>query len=137
MDFIVFEASVEEVRHPSFGLWLCGNRDLRAVGQGDVLWIVTRMGGDRPMPGLCGRLLADRVVPHSPRVPGFDPAHPDSEHRLLVVENMSERCTPFACEAIAGWEIWRRPFGGVQELEAEQGRALEAAWKKGPRVKRG
>ena len=133
VNFVVFEASSEERTRPDAGLELCGDRDLKAVSPGDTLWVITRVGADRPVPALCGRLIAARVVPHAASDGNFDASHSDCAFRLLVDEGRSERCAPVPCVMIDSWDIWRRPFRGVRELTPEQGQTLEIEWAKAAR----
>lgn len=128
MHFVIFEGLSEEKRQTAGGVDLCGDADLKAVQAQDTVWVVTRMGHNRLVPALCGRLIADRVVPHSLQSSGFDAAHSDSLYQLVLDQTRSERCIPFACDMIASWDIWRRPFRGVRMLTDDQGRTLEAAW---------
>jgi len=136
MHFIIFEGTSEESTHPTAGLDLCGDRDLEAVSTGDTVWVITRLGGDRPAPGLCGRLRAAGVTPHISGEGGFDRSHADCGYRLLVDEDHSERCVPFSCDMILSWNIWRQPFRGVRELTEEQGRTLNIEWAKSARETR-
>ena len=137
MHFIVFEGTSEERQQSTVGLDLCGDRDLREISRGDVLWIISRAGGDRPVPALCGRLVAEQVVAHSSSAAGFVPGHADCGYQLRVDEGRSERCTPFACDMVNSWEIWRQPFRGVRRLTDEQGRSLEIEWGRSDRRARG
>ncbi|GMV26246.1 MAG: hypothetical protein AMXMBFR58_22770 [Phycisphaerae bacterium] len=130
MQFIIFESTTEVGQQPGMCLSLCGDHDLEAVSKGDVVWVVTRSGIDRPVPALCGRLIADRVEPHVPGGKDFDPVHADCRHRLVVDVGGSERCKPFACEMIVSWDIWRQPFRGVRALTDEQGQTLDMEWSK-------
>lgn len=134
--FVVFEANSEERTRPDVGMELCGDRDLKAVSPGDTLWVITRVGADRPVPALCGRLNAREVAPHAADDANFDASHSDCALRLLVDEGRSERCVPFPCVMIDSWDIWRQPFRGVRELTQEQGRTLEIEWAKAVRQAR-
>ena len=136
VNFVVFEASSEERTRPDAGLELCGDRDLKAVSPGDTLWVITRVGADRPVPALCGRLIATGVAPHAAGDANFDASHSDCAFRLLVDEGRSERCVPFPCIMIDSWDIWRQPFRGVRELTHEQGRTLEIEWARSARQAR-
>ena len=131
--YIIYEGTSEEKTHPSPGLDLCGDRDLESVSPGDTVWVVTRMGGARGLPGLCGRLTAAGVAPHLRGDAEFDETHSDCRYLLLVDEVRSTRCEPIRCDAIVSWDIWRRPFRGVRPLTDEQGRTLEAEWGRGDR----
>jgi hypothetical protein len=131
--FIIFEATSEERTRPGSGLDLCGGLDLERISTGDIVWIITRMGGDRPVPGVCGRIHAAGVAPHLRGDADFDPLHADCRCRLLVDEDQSERSAPFCCDMIASWDIWRQPFRGVRMLTDEQGQTLEAEWKQSAR----
>jgi hypothetical protein len=128
MHFIIFEGTTEETGRPGTGLGLCGDQDLQEVSKGDIVWVVTRSSLDRPVPALCGRLVADRVEGHAPGGTEFDSSHADCRYRLAVDEAGSERCTPFACDLIVSWDIWRQPFRGVRALTEEQGRSLDIEW---------
>jgi len=133
LHFVVFEASSEERTRADAGLELCGDRGLKAVSPGDTVWVITRVGADRPSPALCGRLIAAGVVLHAAGGAGFDAAHSDCAFRLLVDEGRSERCVPIPCLMIDSWDIWRQPFRGVRELSREQGQTLEIEWAKAAR----
>lgn len=136
MHFIIFEGTTEEERQVEISLSLCGDQDLKALSEGDVLWVITRAGGARPVPALCGRLVAERVEVHTSAGLGFDATHADSRYRLRVQQERSERCVPFPCDMIVSWEIWRQPFRGVRMLTDEQGQALEMEWLRSPRKQR-
>lgn len=135
MHAIIFEGTSEEGRqaHGADGLDLYGENDLKQLGVGDVLWVVTRMGDDRATPALCGRLVVDHVERHFPGMKDSPLNAGDKSTCVTVHHRMSERCAPFVCDAIISWDIWRRKFSGVEVLSDEQGRTLEAEWKRASR----
>lgn len=135
MQYVAFESSVQEAKHVADaavgagGLDLCGDADFDRLQQNDLLWIITRLDADRPMPALCGRLTVERVLPYTANDKHTNlPARADCTRLIVVDLDRSERCTPFACEMLISWEIWRKPFGGIRPLSDEQARTLERSW---------
>ncbi|MBX3390269.1 MAG: hypothetical protein KF691_12545 [Phycisphaeraceae bacterium] len=130
MHCIVFESSREQdERHEGLDeLDLWGGIELQVLKRGDVIWVVTRLAHERPVPALCGRLCVESALRHSSDHPNFQPLRADCGMRVVAASSRSIRCDPFRCEVIASWKVWRSPFRGIGFLNADQGAALEDAW---------
>jgi hypothetical protein len=134
MHGIIFENSAENGSNTGprssspGGLDLWGSSIMDRLHAGDVVWLVTRLEDDRATPAVCGRLVVDHVESHTQGQARYQPSRAADTRRVVVRHDDSRRCPPFACEAILGWKVWRRHFGGMLVLNTEQGVALEAAW---------
>ncbi|MFO0786347.1 MAG: hypothetical protein U0573_08360 [Phycisphaerales bacterium] len=130
MHCIVFESSREQSeRHEGLdGHDLWGGPELRSLNTDDVIWVITRLAHERPVPAICGRLIVTQTLVHSPDHPHFQELRSDCRYRVITDAVRSVRCPPFRCEVIDSWPIWRSPFQTVVFPSASQCATLEDAW---------